>query len=53
MAYTATEEKLINLYVDLVRAGRRTLDSIPTKYREEVENRVIEKDMILIESELA
>ena len=51
MAYTATEEKLINMYVELVRAGRRTLESIPTKYREEVENRIIEKDMALVESD--
>ena len=53
MAYTATEEKLINMYINLIRAGRRTLESIPSKYREEVENRVIEKDMTLIESEWA
>ena len=38
------------MYVELVRAGRRTLDSIPSKYREEVENRVIEKDLAVIES---
>jgi len=50
MAFTATEEKLIKMYVDLVRAGRRTLDSIPSKYREEVENRVIEKDMAVIKA---
>ena len=37
------------MYVDLVRAGSRTLDSIPTKYRAEVENRVIEKDLAVIE----
>ena len=49
MVYTATEEKLINMYVDLVRAGRRTLESIPSKYREEVEARIIEKDMAVIE----
>ena len=49
MVYTATEEKLINMYVDLVRAGRRTLESIPTKYREEVEAKIIEKDMAVIE----
>ena len=49
MAYTATEEKLIGMYVNLIRAGRRTLESIPTKYREEVEARIIEKDMAVIE----
>ena len=51
MAFTVTEEKLIGMYVDLVRAGRRTLDSIPTKYKEEVETRLIEKDMAVVESE--
>ena len=51
MTYTATEEKLINMYVGLVRAGRRTLESIPTKYREEVENRIIEKDMALVDND--
>ena len=45
---TAIEEKLINMYVQLVRAGRRTLDSIPTKYRTEVEEKIIEKDLAVV-----
>ena len=48
--FSAAEEKLINLYVDLVRSNRRTLESIPSKYREEVEKRMIAKDMEVIES---
>ena len=41
--FSAAEEKLINLYKDLVRSNRRTLESIPSKYREEVEKRIIAK----------
>lgn len=48
MEFSAIEEKLINMYVQLVRAGRRTLESIPSKYRAETEGRIIEKDMALI-----
>ena len=48
--FSASEEKLINLYVELVRGGRRTLESIPSKYRAEVEIIVIAKDMEVIES---
>ena len=48
--FSAAEEKLINLYADLVRSSRRTLESIPSKYREDVEKRIIAKDMEVIES---
>ena len=48
--FSAAEEKLINMYVDLVRVGRKTLESIPSKYREEVEKRIIAKDIEVIES---
>lgn len=29
---------MLEVYISLVRAGRRTLESVPMKYREEVRN---------------
>ena len=37
-------DKWIRLYADMVRDGRRKLETIPSKYREQVKN-LIEKEM--------
>lgn len=41
--WTKKDELLINAYVTLVLAKRRTLEQVPEKYREEVEIRIAEK----------
>lgn len=37
-------DKWIRLYADMVRDGRKKLEEIPSKYREQVKN-LIEKEM--------
>ncbi|MGJ4851429.1 CD1375 family protein [Bacillota bacterium Meth-B3] len=35
---------MIDLYVALIRAGKRTIESVPDRYRAEVEARLTEGD---------
>ena len=43
MEWTIIDEKLIDAYVVLVLAERKTIEEVPEKYREEVEIRKAEK----------
>lgn len=35
---------MIDLYVALIQSGRRTIESVPDRYRAEVEARLTEED---------
>lgn len=47
--WNKVDEKLINAYVVLVMASRKTLEEVPEKYRTEVEIRIAEKTIEILE----
>ena len=47
--WTKIDEKLINAYAVLVMAKRKTLEDVPEKYRIEVEIRIAEKTISILE----
>lgn len=51
MAWTIIDEKLIDAYVVLVLAERKTIEEVPEKYKEEVEIKVAEKTIEVLGGE--
>ena len=52
MKWTIIDEKLIDAYTVLVLAERKTIEEVPEKYRNEVEIKVAERTIEVLEDEL-
>lgn len=48
--WTNLDNKLIDAYVILIMGNRRTIDDVATKYKSEVELRIAEKTITILEN---
>ena len=46
--FTKVEERIINAYVVLIMANRRTIEDAPVNLREEIEIRIAEKEIDIL-----
>ena len=46
--YTKIEERIINAYVVLIMAGRRTIEDAPVNLQEEIQIRIAEKELEIL-----